>query len=148
MTDEGIYDVDRNAEEATTTTNALENNEDVPPPPVESQSNINKIVSKVREFKEKYSGLLLPLAVVWLLFNIIVAIIALVKGCQEWNKNRELSVAAFSCLFVATSMSIYFGSYCYKRRARIWNLYGYQIDDNNHRNTIAADNNRAREAGA
>ncbi|GME79314.1 unnamed protein product [[Candida] boidinii] len=147
MSNEDIFDVDRNAEEATTTSNTLGNNEDVPPPPVNSLSCLKKTLSTVREFKKNHSGLSLSLAVVWLLFNIVVAIIALVKGCQEWNNNRELSLSAFLCLFVATSMSVFFGCYCYKRRARIWNLFGYQIDDNNHHNTTAADNNRAREAG-
>lgn len=58
----------------------LGNHEVVPPPPVISLSYFNKTLSKVREFKENHSGLLLSLTVFWLLVNIVVAIIALVKG--------------------------------------------------------------------
>ncbi|GME69553.1 unnamed protein product [[Candida] boidinii] len=125
----------------------LENNEVVPPPPANSLSYFNKSLSKVREFKENHSGLLLSLTVFWLFVNIVVAIIALVKGSLEWNNDRQLSLIAFWWSFVATSTVIDWGPYCYERRARIWNLIRFQRDDKNHRNTTAADNIRALEAG-
>ncbi|GMF45992.1 unnamed protein product [[Candida] boidinii] len=176
MSEENIYDVDRNAEEATTTTNTLGinsnniistlgndakhqelmeameaislmlkqimqtmnkadnninpsgDNEDVLPPPVNTSSALD-------EFEEEHSGLFLFFDVVW----IVNAIVSIVIGCQEWSHSKALSLYIFSGMLGGIPSVDHLCRYCYKRRARIWNFFGYQIDDNNHRYTIAAD---------
>ena len=103
---------------------------DVPP-----SSGVDKFVSKIRKFEEKHSGLFLFFDVVWIAF----AISSIVIGCQEWSHNKAYSLYRFSGMLGGIPSVDHLGRYCYKRRARIWNFFGYQIDDNNHRYTIAAE---------
>ncbi|GMG21139.1 unnamed protein product [[Candida] boidinii] len=107
-------------------------NEDVLPPPVKTSSALD-------EFVDKHSGLFLSLAAVSLLVYTVCVILSIVIVCQDWSHNKALSLFRFRSLIVASPSALSFGCFCYKRRARIWNFFGYQIDDNNHRYTIAAE---------
>ncbi|GME75791.1 unnamed protein product [[Candida] boidinii] len=123
----------------------LGNNEGVPPPPVNSLSYLDKVLFTLKDFEENDSGLKLFLAVLWLLLCIAFATFALVVGFFEWSHNKANSLVSFYWVFVASFHLFNVGPYCYKHRARIWNLFRFKRDDNNHRYTTAADNNRALE---
>ncbi|GMF51387.1 unnamed protein product [[Candida] boidinii] len=72
------------------------------------------------------------------------------KYYPKWRNNEADFWDKISCVVGAISLLLCVGGIiwsCYQLCARIWNLYGYQRDDNNHRNTTATSNIRALEEG-
>ncbi|GME85692.1 unnamed protein product [[Candida] boidinii] len=110
MTDEDIYNVDRNAEEATTTTNTLANNEVVPHPPVKPLSKIDKIASKFTEFEENHSQMCFLIYLFFTLMVIGVTIFAFVS--------KGVWFTSISWVIIVTDTVGEFAWFCYKCRRR------------------------------
>ncbi|OUM56083.1 hypothetical protein BVG19_g5771 [[Candida] boidinii] len=91
----------------------------------------------------------------WLRFAVLlkilelgIALLVLVRKLQAWRNEGGDSWAKFLCAYgilVTIAALVWF---FYQYGAEIWNLFGYQLDDNNHHNTTALYNIRESEAGA